>query len=998
MSDLTRRQAIKIGAAGAGGALLPLPWTAAARADAVAPPQVLAAGDLALWYDEGAGTDWLRALPIGNGRLGAMVFGNVDTERLQLNEDTVWAGGPHDPSNPRGAGSLGEIRRLVNANQWTQAQDLINQTMMGNPGGQLAYQTVGNLRLAFGSASGASQYDRTLDLTTATVTTSYVLNGVRHQREVFASAPDQVIAMRLTADRSNAISFTATFDSPQRTSVSSPDGATIGLDGVSGNMEGITGQVRFLALANATVTGGSVSSSGGTLRVTNATSVVLLISIGTSYVNYRNVGGDYGGIARQRLSAARAASFDSLRSRHVADYQALFNRVTLDLGRTSAANQTTDVRIAQHNSVNDPQFSALLFQFGRYLLISSSRPGTQPANLQGIWNDSLTPSWDSKYTINANLPMNYWPANTTNLAECHNPVFDMVRELSVAGARTAQVQYNAGGWVTHHNTDAWRATAVVDGAFWGMWQTGGAWLSVLIWDHYLFNGDIEFLRTNYPAMKGAAQFFLDTLVTEPTLGYLVTNPSNSPELSHHSNASVCAGPTMDNQILRDLFDGVARASEVLNVDSTFRAQVRATRDRLPPMKVGSRGNIMEWLYDWVETEPNHRHISHLYGLAPSNQITKRGTPQLFEAARRTLALRGDDGTGWSLAWKINFWARMEEGKRAHDLIRYLATTARLAPNMFDLHPPFQIDGNFGATAGIAEMLLQSHAGELHILPALPPAWPAGKVTGLRGRGGHTVGITWSNGQATEVLVRPDRAGTVRLRARILTGTVTVVDTADGSAPRVTRIESDLVEVTVQAGRTYRVTSTGVATPTLEQSFTNAGITNDSNTNVGNFDGNGASLSAQALAAAGASPGATISRNGVTFRWPNVSPGTADNAVASGQTIGISGTGSTLGFLLTGTYGAVSGTGTVVYADGTRQTFTLSSPDWYGGPHSGGTAAIVSAYQNRPNNGRQATAACIYYVGVSLQSKAVAQVVLPNISARPAANVPTMHVFAIAIGG
>ncbi|MGA5311943.1 glycoside hydrolase family 95 protein [Micromonospora taraxaci] len=998
MSDLTRRQAIKIGAAGAGGALLPLPWTAAARADAVAPPQVLAAGDLALWYDEGAGTDWLRALPIGNGRLGAMVFGNVDTERLQLNEDTVWAGGPHDPSNPRGAGSLGEIRRLVNANQWTQAQDLINQTMMGNPGGQLAYQTVGNLRLAFGSASGASQYDRTLDLTTATVTTSYVLNGVRHQREVFASAPDQVIAMRLTADRSNSISFTATFDSPQRTSVSSPDGATIGLDGVSGNMEGVTGQVRFLALANATVTGGSVSSSGGTLRVTNATSVVLLISIGSSYVNYRNVGGDYGGIARQRLSAARAVSFDSLRSRHVADYQALFNRVTLDLGRTSAANQTTDVRIAQHNSVNDPQFSALLFQFGRYLLISSSRPGTQPANLQGIWNDSLTPSWDSKYTINANLPMNYWPANTTNLAECHNPVFDMVRELSVAGARTAQVQYNAGGWVTHHNTDAWRATAVVDGAFWGMWQTGGAWLSVLIWDHYLFNGDIEFLRTNYPAMKGAAQFFLDTLVTEPTLGYLVTNPSNSPELSHHSNASVCAGPTMDNQILRDLFDGVARASEVLNVDSTFRAQVRATRDRLPPMKVGSRGNIMEWLYDWVETEPNHRHISHLYGLAPSNQITKRGTPQLFEAARRTLALRGDDGTGWSLAWKINFWARMEEGKRAHDLIRYLATTARLAPNMFDLHPPFQIDGNFGATAGIAEMLLQSHAGELHILPALPPAWPAGKVTGLRGRGGHTVGITWSNGQATEVLVRPDRAGTVRLRARILTGTVTVVDTADGSAPRVTRIESDLVEVTVQAGRTYRVTSTGVATPTLEQSFTNAGITNDSNTNVGNFDGNGASLSAQALASAGASPGATISRNGVTFRWPNVSPGTADNAVASGQTIGISGTGSTLGFLLTGTYGAVSGTGTVVYADGTRQTFTLSSPDWYGGPHSGGTAAIVSAYQNRPNNGRQATAACIYYVGVSLQSKAVAQVVLPNISARPAANVPTMHVFAVAIGG
>ncbi|MEO3746646.1 glycoside hydrolase family 95 protein [Plantactinospora sp. B5E13] len=996
MSDLTRRQVLKFGAVGAGGALLPLPWTAAARADSAAPPQVLAAGDLALWYDEPAGTDWLRALPIGNGRLGAMVFGNVDTERLQLNEDTVWAGGPHDPSNPRGQAALAEIRRLVFANQWTQAQDLINQTMMGNPGGQLAYQTVGNLRLAFPSG-GASQYDRQLDLTTATTSVTYVVNGVRYQREVFASAPDQVIAMRLTADRTGSITFTATFDSPQRTSVSSPDGSTIALDGVSGNQEGVTGAVRFLALANATVSGGTVTSSGGTLRVTNANSVTLLVSIGSSYVNYRNVSGDYQGIARWHLTAARASSYDQLRSRHVADYQALFGRVSLDLGRTSAADQPTDVRIAQHNNVSDPQFSALLFQFGRYLLISSSRPGTQPANLQGIWNDSLTPAWDSKYTINANLPMNYWPANTTNLAECHSPVFDMIRDLSVSGARTAQVQYGAGGWVTHHNTDAWRATAVVDGAFWGMWQTGGAWLATMIWDHYLFNGDVEFLRANYPAMKGAAQFFLDTLVTEPTLGYLVTNPSNSPELSHHSNASVCAGPTMDNQILRDLFDGCARASEVLNVDSTFRTQVRAARDRLAPMKVGSRGNIMEWLYDWVETERTHRHVSHLYGLAPSNQITRRGTPQLFEAARRTLELRGDDGTGWSLAWKINFWARMEEGNRAHDLIRYLATPARLAPNMFDLHPPFQIDGNFGATAGIAEMLLHSHNGELHILPALPAAWPNGRVSGLRARGGHTVGITWTGGQATEILVRADRTGAVRLRGRLFTANHAVVDTTDGTPARTTRIETDLVELAVQAGRTYRASGSVATTPTLEQSFTNVSTTNDTNTGAGNFDGGGATLSAQALAQAGVTPGSTVSRNGVNFRWPNVSPGGADNAIASGQAISVTGTGRTLNFLLTGTYGAVSGTAAVVYADGTRQTFTLGAPDWYGGPHAGGTAAIVTAYQNRPGNQRQNVAACIYQVGVAIQSKPVARVELPNISAGPATNVPTMHVFAIAIG-
>ncbi|MCZ7438160.1 glycoside hydrolase N-terminal domain-containing protein [Micromonospora sp. WMMC241] len=815
MSDMTRRNLLKAGAAGAGAAMVPVAWSATARAGSAAPPQVLAADDLALWYDEGAGADWLRALPIGNGRLGAMVFGNIDTERLQLNEDTVWAGGPYDSANTRGAANLAEIRRRVFADQWTSAQDLINQTMMGTPGGQLAYQTVGNLRLAFGSASGATQHNRTLDLTTATATTTYVLNGVRHQREVFASAPDQVIVVRLTADRANSITFSATFDSPQRTTVSSPDSATIGLDGISGSMEGVNGSVRFLALANAATTGGTVSSSGGTLRVSGATSVTVLISIGSSYVNYRTVNGDYQGIARNRLNAAKSVAVDQLRSRHVADYQALFNRVSINLGRTAAADQPTDVRIAQHASSNDPQFAALLFQFGRYLLISSSRPGTQPANLQGIWNDSLTPSWDSKYTINANLPMNYWPADTTNLSECYLPVFDLVKDLTVTGARVAQAQYGAGGWVAHHNTDAWRGASVVDGALWGMWQTGGAWLSTLIWDHYQFTGDLGFLQANYPALKGAAQFFLDTLVVHPTLNYLVTNPSNSPELPHHANASVCAGPTMDNQILRDLFDAAARASEVLGVDTTFRSQVRTAKDRLPPSKVGSRGNVQEWLADWVETERTHRHVSHLYGLHPSNQITKRGTPALHEAARRTLELRGDDGTGWSLAWKINYWARLEDGARAHKLFRDLVRTDRLAPNMFDLHPPFQIDGNFGATSGIAEMLLHSHTGELNVLPALPSAWPTGQVAGLRGRGGYTVGLSWSNGQIDEIGIRADRDGTLRMRSRLFTGGFALVDTTDGSTPATTRPETDVVQLTVRAGHTYRAARPGVTpSPTL----------------------------------------------------------------------------------------------------------------------------------------------------------------------------------------
>ncbi|MDR7277153.1 glycoside hydrolase family 95 protein [Catenuloplanes atrovinosus] len=800
MSAVTRRHLLAAGGLGAGAALTPAGWSAAHGTDAPA-----AADDLVLRYDGPAGTDWLRALPIGNGRLGAMVFGNVDADLLQLNEDTVWAGGPYDSSNPRGAAALADIRRLVFADQWSQAQNLINQTMMGSPGGQLAYQPVGNLRLTFPSPGTVTQYSRTLDLTTATAALTYAAGGVRYRREVFASAPDQVIVVRLTADRANALTVTAGFDSPQRTTVASPDGATIALDGVSGSMEGIAGSVRFLALAHAIADGGTVTSSGGTLRVAGATAVTLLISIGSSYVDYRTVTGDYQGIARNRLAAARTVGHDALRARHLADYQALFGRVTIDLGRTAAADQTTDVRIARHATQDDPQFAALLFQYGRYLLISSSRPGTQPANLQGIWNDQLAPSWDSKYTLNANLPMNYWPAGTTNLAECMLPVFAMIEDLTVTGARTARAQYNAGGWVTHHNTDAWRGSSVVDGALWGMWQTGGAWLATLIWEHYRFTGDAEFLRAHYPALRGAAQFFLDTLVTDPARGYLVTNPSNSPELPHHPDVSVCAGPTMDNQILRDLFDACDRAAEVLATDADLRARVRAARDRLAPTRVGSRGNIQEWLADWVETERTHRHVSHLYGLHPSNQISRRGTPQLYEAARRTLELRGDDGTGWSLAWKINFWARLEDAARAHKLLRDLVRTDRLAPNMFDLHPPFQIDGNFGATSGIAEMLLHSHLGELHLLPALPAAWPTGRVTGLRARGGYTVAMAWSGGQAGEFAVRADRDGTVRLRARLFTGGHTITDLTGGGTPATARPETDVVEFAVRAGHTYRIT-------------------------------------------------------------------------------------------------------------------------------------------------------------------------------------------------
>ena len=800
LMELSRRQALKAGAAAAGALIWPASWPrGATAAQRLGDPGT---GDLRLWYDEPAGSNWLRALPVGNGRLGAMVYGNVENETLQLNEDTVWAGGPHDYANPQGAGALGQIQQLVFDDQWSQAESLANQAMLGNPAGQLAYQPVGNLQLAFSQPSGSTDYWRELDLETATSALGYVAGGVARRREVIASAPDQVIAVRLTAEAPGAISFTASFNSPQQTSSSSPDQATVALDGVSGDHRGIAGSVRFLVLARALAEGGEVTSTGGQLTVAAADSVTLLVSIGTSYVDYTDVSGDYEAIAWGHLEDAEGTPYEELRARHVAEYQQLFGRTTIDLGRTDAADLTTDVRIEQHAGSDDPQFSALLFQYGRYLLISSSRPGTQPANLQGIWNNQMFPQWESKYTLNANCPMNYWPAGSTNLAECYEPVFEMIGDLTDTGGRVAEVQYGAGGWVTHHNTDGWRGASVVDAAFWGMWQTGGAWLALNIWDHYRFTGDVATLEENYPAMKGAAEFFLDTLVEEPNLGWLVTNPSNSPELAHHPNLSICAGPTMDNQILSDLFSACAEASEILGVDSEFREQVLATRERLAPMQIGARGNIQEWLYDWVEPEANHRHISHLYGLHPSNQITKRGTPDLFEAARRTLELRGDEGTGWSLAWKINFWARMEEPERAHDLISQLIVPARLAPNMFDLHPPFQIDGNFGATSGIAEMLLQSHNGELHLLPALPAAWPTGQVDGLRARGAVTVGATWSEGSLTEVRLTADQSGELVVRSDDFTEPLAVY--RESGAPAAFTVADGVVTFHANAGEIYRI--------------------------------------------------------------------------------------------------------------------------------------------------------------------------------------------------
>ena len=748
--------------------------------------------DQRLWYDHPA-TVWLEAVPLGNSRMGAMVFGGTDVEEIQLNEETFWSGGPHNNNSTTSLQHLDEVRNLIFDGKEREAENIINKEFVKGPHG-MRFLTVGSLRLHFGHQK-VENYVRDLDLQTAVSTTSYTCDNVQYTRRVIASLADGIVVVNVKASKKGALNFTLShkciFPMEAKASGNQLLATIKGVD-----QEGIRAALTAQCLTRVKADG-TTKAEGDSLVVAGATEATLYISAATNFVNYHDVSGDAAKKNEQFLTAADKMKFDQLLKRHLAVYQKQYNRVNLSL--TSSDNQKlpTDQRLDKFYGSSDMGMVSLLFNYGRYLLISSSQKGGQAANLQGVWNDKRDAPWDSKYTININAEMNYWPAEVCNISETAEPLFSMVKDLSVTGAETARVMYNCGGWVAHHNTDIWRIAGPVDGAAWGMFPHGGGWLTTHLWEHYQYTLDKAFLREYYPIMKGAADFYLDFMVERN--GELLVVPSTSPEHGGRGKSStITAGCTMDNQIVHDVLSQTLAAAKILGEDAGYQQKLSVAISKLPKMKVGQYGQLQEWRDDLDDPNDQHRHISHLYGLYPSNQISPYTTPDLWKAAGVTLKQRGDQATGWSLGWKTNFWARMLDGNHAFTIISNMLRllpnegrerqypNGRTFPNLFDAHPPFQIDGNFGVTAGIAEMLMQSdpitnEKPAIHLLPALPDAWKEGSVSGLRARGGYEVSEAWENGTIKTATIKAQQNGTLRVRCKdtLTAKGLSLVSTHDG---------------------------------------------------------------------------------------------------------------------------------------------------------------------------------------------------------------------------
>ncbi len=739
--------------------------------------------NLKLWYDTPA-ANWNEALPIGNGRLGAMVFGIPDQENIQLNEETLWGGGPHRNDNPDAKAILDEIRQLLFDGKYEEAHKLANAKIISKVAHGMPYETAGNLRLNFEGHDNYSDYYRELDIENAVTKTTYTVDGVDFQREVFTSFTDQVIVIKLTASEKGKINFSAAMDRPKPSvvEVKTQGEDILCMTGTSSDIAArgvkvpVEGKVKFESRLKIVPDGGTLASTDTSLILSGANSATLYLSIATNFVNYNDVSADAHKRAVTYITDAEKKNYQQLKSDHSAYYQNYFNRVNLNLGHTDSIKNPTDVRIKQFSQANDPALAALYFQYGRYLLICSSQPGGQPANLQGIWAHELYPPWKSAYTVNINLEMNYWPAEMTNLSEMHEPLIEMVKDLSVTGQQTAKDMYGAEGWVCHHNTDLWRICGPVDGATWGMWPSGGLWLSQHLWEKYLYNGDENYLQEVYPAMKGSAEFCLSFLTSEPDNGWLIFSPSTSPENrpSHmKKGVNIAYATTMDNQLIFDMLTKTAEAAKVLNVDSELIQKIEATLPKLAPTQIGQYCQIQEWIHDWDSPEDKHRHISMLYAMHPSNQFSPFRTPELAEATRNTLIYRGDPSTGWSMNWKINQWARLLDGNHAYkmmtDQIKLVGRPGTRGggtyANMLDAHPPFQIDGNFGFTSGLTEMMMQSHDGAIHLIPAMPDIWPTGSVTGLRARGGFEIeSLEWKDGEVIKAVITSKLGGNCRIRS------------------------------------------------------------------------------------------------------------------------------------------------------------------------------------------------------------------------------------------